>query len=249
MCWDEVFRTLYREKTEKFGWEKTQRNKTTEEIWKRLKEITKEPIIYKEKKIIKKQIGHKDWWDRQCTRKKRKVKRIYVKWKKGKGMEKRYVEERKSFRIFLEEKRKKKREEEEKKLKNIQNSAQIWEYINKKRNKREWRENNIRKEEWRKYFMELLEEMEQDGEQNQTINEQTQEVDVVGAVEGKEPGDDEIGKAVLNLRLGKAVRKDGIPMKAWRYGGMAIKKGLTEIIRNYKRFGQAVTYQRIGSRV
>lgn len=34
----------------------------------------------------------------------------------------------------------------------------------------------------------------------------------------KEPGDDEIGKAVLNLRLGKAVRKDGIPMKAWRYG-------------------------------
>lgn len=56
MCWDEVFRTLYREKTEKFGWEKTQKNKTTEEIWKRLKEITKEPIIYKEKKIIKKQI-------------------------------------------------------------------------------------------------------------------------------------------------------------------------------------------------
>lgn len=98
-------------------------------------------------------------------------------------MEKRYVEEKKSFRIFLEEKRKKKREEEEKKLKNIQNSAQIWEYINKKRNKREWRENNIRKEEWRKYFMELLEGMEQDGEQNQTINEQTQEVDVVGAVE------------------------------------------------------------------
>lgn len=29
---------------------------------------------------------------------------MYVKWKKGKGMEKRYVEERKSFRIFLEEK-------------------------------------------------------------------------------------------------------------------------------------------------
>lgn len=172
--------------------------------------------------------------------------------KQGKGMEKRYVEERKSFRIFLEEKRKKKREEEEKELKNIQNSAQIWEYINKKRNKREWRENNIRKEKWRKYFMELLEGMEQDGEQNQTINEQTQEVDVVGAVEGKEPGDDEIGKAVLNLRLGKAVRKVGIPMEAWRYGGMAIKKGLTErnrIIRNYKRFGQAVTYQTIGSRV
>lgn len=58
---------------------------------------------------------------------------------------------------YLDEKRKIKREEEEKELRNLKNKKKIWKYINRKIKKREWRENNIKKGKWRKYFMELLE--------------------------------------------------------------------------------------------
>lgn len=144
MCWDKESRTLYREKTKKLGWEIIQENETVDKTWERLKGVIKDAIH---------------------TWKKRKVKRIYVRWKTGKGTKERYVEERKSFRIFLEEKRKKKREEEEKELRNIHWPSQVWKFINKKRNKREWKENNIEKEEWRRYFMNLLEGADYEGEQ------------------------------------------------------------------------------------
>lgn len=31
----------------------------------------------------KKDLGHKDWWDRECTRKKKEVQRCYKKWRRG----------------------------------------------------------------------------------------------------------------------------------------------------------------------
>lgn len=52
-------------------------------------------MIRKYTKIRNREIGHKDWWDRSCTRKKKKVKRAYIKWKKGKKDKEDYWEERK----------------------------------------------------------------------------------------------------------------------------------------------------------
>lgn len=48
------------------------------------------------KKIKKKRkkLGFEDWWDRSCTRKKREVKRIYIKWKRGKIEKEKYMEEK-----------------------------------------------------------------------------------------------------------------------------------------------------------
>lgn len=91
-----------------------------------------------------KRIGFNYWWDRSCTKKKREIKRIYKKWKKGKGTREKFLEERKK-REYLESKRRKKREEEGKELKELKNEAEVWKYINKKRRKREWKENSIKK--------------------------------------------------------------------------------------------------------
>lgn len=145
-CWDEESRTLYREKSEKMGWTHNQ-EETADETWARLKGIILESIVYKEKKIRQRCIGYKDWWDRECTKKKRRVKKVYVRWRRGKGTKEGYMEERKNFRLLLEKKRKKKREEEENELRQMQGATQAWKYINKKRKRREWRENNIEKEE------------------------------------------------------------------------------------------------------
>lgn len=45
--------------------------------------------------------------------------------------------------------------DEEDKLKRLKNEIEVWNVINKRREKKEWRHNSISKEEWRKYFMEL----------------------------------------------------------------------------------------------
>lgn len=82
------------------------------------------------------------------------VKRLYKKWKSGRGRREEYVKGRKSLREFLKfkikEKRKKKEEElrrkrkkEEQELRRLRKDFEIWKFINKKRNKRDWKENNI----------------------------------------------------------------------------------------------------------
>lgn len=235
-CWDEESRTLYRERSEKMGWTHNQ-EETADETWARLKGIILESIVYKEKKIRQRCIGYKDWWDREYTKKKRRVKRVYVRWRRGKGTKEGYMQERKNFRLLLEKKRKKKKEEEEKELRQIQGATQAWKYINKKRKRREWRENNIGKEEWRSHFMELLEGVETGGEHAQRHNVEEKVMDFEKTEEEKDLEKDEIGNAVIRMKLEKAVGIDSIPMEAWRYGGNVIKNGLIKVIRKIWKTG------------
>jgi len=83
------------------------------------------------------------------------VKRIYRKCKEGKIGKERFLEEKAKFKELVEKKQKEKRKEEEE-LKKIKNEVEIWRYINKKRDNKLKKENNIGKDEWRKHFMNLL---------------------------------------------------------------------------------------------
>lgn len=68
-----------------------------------------------------------------------------------------YIEKRKRYKEYLKEKRKEHREEEEKELRSLRSEKDVWKFINKKRRKKmQMNENNISKEEWRRYFMSLL---------------------------------------------------------------------------------------------
>lgn len=73
--------------------EKGQESKTIEEEWEEIKRIIHGAMVRKKIKKKRKELGFKDWWDRSCTRKKREVKRIYIKWKRGKIEKKIYGEE------------------------------------------------------------------------------------------------------------------------------------------------------------
>lgn len=101
-------------------------------------------MIYKERNNKKKDIGHEDWWDRSCTKKKRKMKRTYRRWRKRKGAKEDFIESRKRLRAFLIRKRKEKRKEEEVELKNIKKN---WKYgrllIGERRKRKQYRKRRI----------------------------------------------------------------------------------------------------------
>jgi len=59
--------------------------------------------------IRRRKIGFKDWWDRNCTRRKRKVRKSFNAWGKRKIGRNKYIEEKRKFRKFMEEKQKEKR--------------------------------------------------------------------------------------------------------------------------------------------
>lgn len=85
--------------------------------------------------------------------------------------------------------------------------------------------------------MELLEGVETGGEHAQRHNVDEKVMDFEGTEEEKDLEEDEIGNAVVRMKLEKAVGIDSIPMEAWRYGGNVIKNGLIEVIRKIWKTG------------
>ncbi|XP_077277120.1 uncharacterized protein LOC143905535 [Temnothorax americanus] len=235
ICWDKKAIENYKKKTEGDIWEDTYQVLSIEEKWNKLKEIIHEAMIRKEIKIKNRKIGFKDWWDRNCTRKKREVKRMYMSWRKGKVGRRRYMEERNSMKALFEQKRKEKRIKEEEDLKNLRHGTDIWKYINRKRKKKVWKENKIGGVEWMKYFKELLGSTEE-------MAEDKEEENIIGTVEerpvtGSSLGMEEIAEAVGRLKKNKAVSIDGISLEAWLYGGSTVRKGLVEVLNKVWKEG------------
>jgi len=126
------------------------------------------------------------------------------------------IKARRELKELLAEKKRRRREEEERDLKGIKNEAEAWKYINKKRGKREWIQNNIKKKEWENHFMELLEgtkrkEMRAEEVKHSRRGEKEEKI-----TEGEEELENkEIARAVGRMKKKKAAGCDGIPMEAW----------------------------------
>ncbi|EZA53827.1 hypothetical protein X777_06701 [Ooceraea biroi] len=190
-------------------------------------------MVYKRiGKRKRKKLGYKDWWDKECTRKKREIIRRYRKWKKGTGRREDFINSKRELQELLVKKKAEKREKEMQQLKGLRNEKEIWDFINKRRTKREWINNEIHKEEWRKYFMELLdghekhtaeeeEHQKRDGSQQEESEDRkvrTEEEIRIEKEELQELESEEIWRAVRKLKKGKASGIDGIQMEAWKYG-------------------------------
>lgn len=119
-------------------------------------------------------------------------------------------------------------------MKKLKKETEIWNFINKKRKKREWVENDIKGEEWKRHFMKLLggaAEMETIEDENKARKEEeTKEEQVEDRF-----NEVEIGRAVKKMKLKKACSIDGIPMEAWKYAEM--KKGLTMLLNQIWKEG------------
>lgn len=106
---------------------------TTEEIWKKLKGTVSEAMVKKEVGWKRKEIGHKDWWDRSCTKEKRKVHRSLRKWRNGKVTREEYMIDKSNLRSFLDQKQKRWEDKEELEFRSLKNATEIGslEVINK----------------------------------------------------------------------------------------------------------------------
>lgn len=175
----------------------------------------------------RKKLGYKEWWDRGCTKEKRKLVRTYKKWKSGKMNREDYKEEKKGVKVFMKEKIKKKKEEEEEELRNLKSETEVWRYINKRRGRKEWKiiypeKNYFMKSYFRKsYFMKLLEGREKEEhdkkeEEKKPENEEEKKKEAEG--ESKALERKEIRRAVNSMKKRKAAGVDEIPMEAWMYG-------------------------------
>ncbi|XP_039315229.1 stress response protein nst1-like [Solenopsis invicta] len=231
ILWDDKAKVMYAERTEELcNTEELEEKEsdTLEEEWEKIKKIVKEAMVKKRIKRRKKELGHKNWWDRSCTRKKREVKRIYKKWRKGRIGRDRYMKEKRNLKELLEKKQTEKRRKEEEELRKMKNEAdnEVWKYINRKRGRRTTTDNKIGKEEWRKHFMDLdgseMGLMERRIRREEKQQQEKEEEEIVEA---------EIIKAVGKLKVKKAAGIDGIPAEAWKYAGKELWKRLVKIMK------------------
>lgn len=166
-------------------------------------------------------------------KKKRKVKRCYRKWREKKINRGRYLEERRKMKKFFEKQQEERRRKMEE-LKGLRNELEVWKYINKRRNIKEGMENNISKEEWRKYFMKILEgeEKERTEEEklqinsgsieegrkekgNKELNKENKGIEEAESeqLEEEELKEEEINEAIHKMKMKKASGVDEIPME------------------------------------
>ena len=201
---------------------------SVEETWKNLKETILEAMVKKEIRWKRRKIGHKEWWNKSCSREKRKVHRALKSWKKGKITRDVYLECKSNLKEFLDNRYAIWKEEEELELKNLRNATEVWKYINKRKGRRKKIKNSIGKREWERHFKNLLEGSDRRG--NEVTPEEVETEEGNEKEEGV-PINEELIRRVDKLKNKKAPGLDGIPMEAWKYGGAAIRKGLTVLIK------------------
>ncbi|XP_024870720.1 golgin subfamily A member 6-like protein 22 [Temnothorax curvispinosus] len=120
---------------------------------------------------------------------------MYRRWRNGKIGRDRYIEEKGKLGDLQLKKQEEKRRKEEEELRKLRKEAEVWKFINKKRNKKVWMENNIDKNEWRRHFMELLKETKVDKEDESRKSTRQQEE------KGEE--EDEITEMEIKMALNK----------------------------------------------
>ena len=187
---------------------------SAEDRWREIKNVVKKKAKKKEQRLKTWEIGMKGWWDSTCTKrkKKRKVKKEYIKWKNGTTNKDAYIKERKELRMHCIEEEKEFKENEAAELRSIKNESEVWKFFNKTRRIRKTTENTIKKEEWNNHFIKLLEGTE---ERKVGASRNKQEVlDEKEKVTAKE-----IKYYFRKLKKKKAAGIDDIPNEVWLYGG------------------------------
>jgi len=233
ISWSEEAIKKYKERTEVMEQEEGQERWSLEERWQWIKNIARGAMVRVKVKIKRRKIGFKDWWDRECTKGKRRLQRLYKYWRRGKLILAKVMEEKRRYKNLLEEKQRKKREEEEEELKNIKKEVDVWKFINKKRGRDGQIEGEIEPGRWRAHFKNLLDGVEpEEGEMKQGRNVEINEE------EDDNIQEEEIREVVKKMKKKKAAGVDGIPMEAWKFAGRDLWNGLVRLMKQVWKEGE-----------
>lgn len=91
--WDEKAKHKYKGNTEEENHEEEENREeeTVQGLWQKIKKWVHRAMIKNKIKIKRRRLGYKNWWDRNCTKKKREVKNWYRKWRVGGTTKERYL--------------------------------------------------------------------------------------------------------------------------------------------------------------
>ena len=220
--WSEEDRAVFEEETKELDIGK-QEGDTAEERWGEIKQIITEKAKKKEIKIKVWKIGTRRWWDSSCTKKKRKVRKEYIKWKNGIIEKESYIKERREWKQHCIYKEKEWKENEAAELRSIKNESEVWKFLNKTRRTRKTIENCITKEEWNNHFRTLL---EGSAEKKVGVDRRREET----RVDEEKVSAREIKSYFRKLKKKKAAGMDTIPNEVWIYGGEDLINNLICVI-------------------
>ncbi|XP_012535403.1 golgin subfamily A member 6-like protein 6 [Monomorium pharaonis] len=156
-------------------------------------------------------MGKKEWHSKEWKRKKRYLRAMMRRMKKGKISREDYVQKRKHYKEWCKEEKKRHEEKEERKIKNISTEKEAWKYINKYRKKREGIDEEIELGNWKKHFMDLLRGKEE------RITWQQEEEENKRGEEVTELTTEELDNQWKKLKMEKVPEEDDIENEAWKY--------------------------------
>ena len=151
------------------------------------------------------------WWDRECREKKREVNRAIRRYRRERedGYQE-FIRCRREYRNLCVEKEEEYKKREEIEIENIKTEAEVWNFINRGRKKKEGVCKEINIEEWEKHFKEVLGGV-QEKKENQQRNNRSKK-------EGEGISQEEVIREINRLKKGKAAGVDGIRNEAWKKG-------------------------------
>ena len=216
--WSEEGIEIFRKNIEDVEWEKGE----GEGRWEEMEEVMKRAPKMK-RKGGRKEVGWVPWWDRECREKKREVNRAGRRYRRRKSGYEEFVKKRREYRDTCEKKEVEHKKLEEREIEKITTEAQAWEFINRRRKKKEGISKEIKRTEWVEYFKTALE----------GVDEKTAEIGERRNEFRKDEGisREEIRLEIKRLKKGKAAGIDGIRNEAWMMGGDKVSVKLEEIYR------------------
>lgn len=157
------------------------------------------------------------WWDEECRRMKREVRRALRIWRQGRGEESEFRNKKKEYRKMCEEKKKERNERWKRKITRVMKESEVWEIINRERGRRKRVSDEIEMNEWREHFMRLL-----GGVDNKV--RMGEEGRRRGVGEETEIEREELRRVLKSLKEEKAVGGDSIVNEVWKYGGEGLEE-------------------------
>ncbi|XP_071580245.1 uncharacterized protein [Temnothorax nylanderi] len=220
--WSEEGRTQFRERLSTIGGKRDMQEEI-EEGMSKIRRVIEENEKENGRRATKNGRG---WWDEECRERKREVRKELRKWRKGKGEVERYREGRKEYRETCERKKKEEKERMIREIGEARTEEKVWELIGRVRKRRKRINEEIKMEDWKEYFMELMGRVA-----NRVVKGEGG-----GGRQGEEEIElEEVRKVIEKLKIGKAIGKDGISNEAWKFGGEEMVKWIWEICKRVWR--------------